>query len=91
MGAPKTLTPEQRTVRARLAALAGHAQGKTNTAPALAARLSADERAVDPDGLLAPEERARRAALHRRARMTALAFKSSRARQLRAAKAGPKA
>lgn len=74
------MTPGQRSTRARAAAFALHAQGGTNTAPALAARLAADERAVDPDGILSPDERARRAALHRRARMTLLSLRASLAR-----------
>ncbi len=84
-----TLTPAQRTMRARAAAYAQAAQGKTNTKPALAARLAADERAVDPDGKLTPEERARRAAFHRKSRMTALALKASRARSRKHEKATP--
>ncbi len=39
------------------------------------------ERLVDPDCVLAPEERARRAAHARKSYFTALALKSSRARQ----------
>ena len=74
------LTPGQRRTRARAAAFAMHAQGRTNTKPALEARLAADERAVDPEGILDPAERARRAAQHRRARMTLLSLKASRAR-----------
>jgi hypothetical protein len=80
-----TLTAEQRALRARAAAYALHAMGGTNTAPATAARLAADERAVDPDGILAPDERARRAALYRRSRMAVLALKSSRTRAQRKA------
>lgn len=72
-----TLTPQQRRIRARAAAFALHAMGGTNTAPATAARLAADERAVDPTGALSPEERAKRAALYRRSRMAALALRSS--------------
>jgi len=82
-----SLTGSQRSMRARAAAFAMHAAGKTNTAAALAAHLTADELAVDPAGTLTPEERARRAALHRKSRMTALALRSSRVRGKRKADA----
>jgi hypothetical protein len=79
------LTPAQRSLRARAAAYALHAQGGTTTAAATAARLAADERAVDPEGTLPPEERARRARLYRRSRMAALALRSSILRSRRPA------
>lgn len=75
------LTPSERTLRARLAAHAQHAQGKTNTKPALAAFLNRFEREVDPDGTLDPKERARRAAHARKSYMTRLALKSAQARR----------
>jgi hypothetical protein len=53
-----------RVLRARMAAYALHAQisdPTKHTAPARAAFLSRFEREVDPDGVLDPEERARRA------------------------------
>lgn len=83
MAAAKTLTPEQRTLRARLAVQTMHAQGKTNTAPATAASMARFEREVDPDGTLDPAERARRAEHARKAYFTRLAYKSARARAAR--------
>lgn len=80
MAASKSLTPEQRSLRARLAAEAMHRQGKTNTAPATAASLARFERQVDPNGELAPTERAKRAEHARREYYTRLAYRSSRAR-----------
>lgn len=74
------LTPQQRRLRARVAAHAMHAQGKTNTGPATVAYLARFERQVDPDGTLPPDERARRAEHARKSYMTALALKASRAR-----------
>jgi hypothetical protein len=78
--ASTTLTAAQRSLRARIGALALHAQGGTNTAAATRARLARFEREVDPDGSLPPEERARRASLARKAYMMRLALASSRAR-----------
>lgn len=78
-----SLTPAQRVVRARAAAFAQHAQGRTNTGPATVAQIVRFERQVDPDGTLAPDERARRARLAQRAHMTLLALRSSRARLAR--------
>lgn len=74
------LTPEQRSQQARFAAHAQHAQGKTNTTAARAAFYERFEREVDPNGVLAPEERARRAEHARKAYYQKLAFKSSVAR-----------
>lgn len=70
--------------RARLAASSQHAQGKTNTGPALAAYNARWEREVDPDGILPPDERLRRAELTREAHYTSMAYKSARARSRRA-------
>ncbi|MFB9926040.1 hypothetical protein ACFORO_12325 [Amycolatopsis halotolerans] len=75
-----TLTPEQRSLRASIAANARHAAGGTDTAPARAAFEARFERQVDPDGVLPPEERARRAANARKAYFGTLALKSSIAR-----------
>jgi hypothetical protein len=77
------LTPEQRTLRARLAAYRLHAAGKTNTAPAREA-FAARFYAGIPDDL--PQaERDRRAAWARKAYFAELALKSSRARSRKAA------
>jgi hypothetical protein len=82
------LTPQQRTLRARLAAHASWAKTADpagRTAPARRAALDRFERLADPDGTLAPPERARRAAHLRKAEMARLALASARARQRRRA------
>jgi hypothetical protein len=81
--AREPLTPEQRTMRARLAAhrsWANTADPLERTAPARRAAMDRFEREVDPDGTLSPKERARRAESARKAYMTSLAFKSARSR-----------
>lgn len=80
-----SLSPAQRTLRARAAAHALHAQGGTSTKAGTSAFLERFEREVDPDGILTPEERARRAAHARKSYMAALALKASRARSRHAA------
>jgi hypothetical protein len=80
------LTPEQRSLRASIAA---HSKWATTdptegTAAARAAFLDRFERDADPDGVLDPQERARRAGHLRKAYFQALALKSSRARQRKA-------
>lgn len=74
-----TLTPSERVLRARAAAYTQHARhdARATTAAARAAFLARFEREVDPDGLLHPDERARRAEAARRAFMTRLALRSS--------------
>ena len=76
------LTPEQRVLRARMAAYRLHAthDPRETTRKAREAFASRFEREVDPEGLLTPAERARRAEAARRAYFTGLALKSSRAR-----------
>jgi hypothetical protein len=75
-------TPDQRTLRARVAAHAMHAKHdpKATTAKARATFLSKFEAEVDPDGTLEPAERARRAEHARSAHFARLALASSRAR-----------
>lgn len=85
--ASTTLTPEQRSLRARIGAHTLHAQGKTSTGAATAAFLTRFEREVDPDATLPPEVRAKRATAARRAYFARLALASSRARSKK--KAGP--
>lgn len=79
-------TPEQRTLRARVAAHAMHAKNdpKATTAKARAAFMSSFEREVDPDGILEPAERARRAEHARSAHFARLALARSRARTKKA-------
>lgn len=51
------------------------------TAPARAALMAKFEREVDPDGILPPDERARRAEHKRKAFFQRLALKSARSRR----------
>lgn len=78
------LTPSERTLRSRVAAHKSW-QNTTNpterTAPARRAFLDRFERQVDPDGILPPAERAKRAEHARKAYFLALALKSSQARR----------
>lgn len=77
------MTPEQRRMRAQIAAhvlWASCTDPSAHTAPARSAFLERFEREVDPDGVLTPEERARRAAHARKAYFRRLSLASSRAR-----------
>lgn len=76
------LTPEQRSQRARLAALTRWSKEdpRPNADRGQAGLLARFEREVDPNNELAPAERTRRAEAARRAHMVALAFKSSKSR-----------
>lgn len=80
------LPPNERTLRARLAALTLHSQvdSREHTAPARAASpgsLTYWDLKVDPDSSLDPKERTRRAEAARRAHFTKLALASARARR----------
>ena len=77
------LTPEQRSLRARLAAHSLHAKvdSVAHTAPAREAFLARFEAEVDPEGVLPEHERKRRAEHARTAYFTKLALASSRARR----------
>jgi hypothetical protein len=80
------LTPEQRSLRARIASHASWAKTedpKARTAPARSAFFDRFEREVDPDGVLDPADRRRRAEHARKAHMQRLALKSARARRSR--------
>jgi len=71
-------------IRARLAAYSRWALTRdpsAATAPARAAFLSRFERAVDPEGRLPAEERARRAEYAKKAYFTRLAYRSAMARR----------
>jgi truncated hemoglobin YjbI len=61
--------------------LAARSDPHAMTQPARDAWLATFERQADPDGILTPAERSRRAALLRRARMTELSIRGRRARQ----------
>jgi hypothetical protein len=81
---PRKLTPEQRAMRASIAAHVQWAKESDPTARTERARrafLERFEREADPDGVLHPGERARRAEHLRRAYFTRLALASSRARK----------
>lgn len=81
---PSSLTPEQRSLRARQAVLeswANTSDPSARTKPGRDAAFAKFERQVDPDGVLPAAERKRRAEAARRAHMQRLAYRSSRARQ----------
>jgi len=87
-------TPARRALRARMAAHhlhAGITDPAAHTAPARAAFLERFEREVDPDGLLDPRERARRAEHARKAYFLRLALASAHARGARPGAPGPTA
>jgi hypothetical protein len=73
----------ERSLRARLAAYALHAQHdpRETTANGRAAFLARFDREVDPEGLLEPDERRRRAEQARRAYFTRLSLAAVKARQ----------
>jgi hypothetical protein len=80
------LTPEQRRLRAQIAA---HIRWSLEDPTANAVRAQAGlvarfERQVDPDGTLEPAERARRVESARKAHMKRLALKSANTRRRRA-------
>lgn len=82
------LTPAQRSIRASIAAnrLHGLNDPVAHTVPARTAFLDRFKLEADPDGVLPPEERERRARRLLRAHMQALALKSSKARSKRSAR-----
>ena len=71
------LDPRARSMRARMAAYLLHANRdpRETTKAARAAFLGKFERDVDPEGILPPSERARRAEAARKAHFARLAFK----------------
>lgn len=78
------LPRSERVLRSKIAAhvsWAGTADRAARTAPARKALLDKFEREVDPDGTLAPAERARRAESARKAYFTRLSLKSARSRR----------
>jgi hypothetical protein len=77
------VSPAERSLSARLAAHALHAQRdpRQTTANGRAAFLARFDREVDPDGVLEPEERRRRAEQARRAYFARLALASAKARR----------
>jgi hypothetical protein len=88
MSRSSPLTPEQRSLRARIGAYDAQARhgGHALTEKARAVSPSGEvfwENKVDPDGVLPTKERARRAQAAKKAYFTRLAFASSRARSAR--------
>lgn len=81
-----SLTPAQRTLKARLGALSLHARRDPRPAMEVARAVFAArfERGVDPEGVLDPVERARRADAARRAYFTRLALRSATLRRNKA-------
>jgi hypothetical protein len=75
----------ERSLRARLAAYAMHAQhdARETTANGRSAFLARFEREVDPHGRLDPKERRRRAEQARRVYFTLLALASAKARRIK--------
>jgi hypothetical protein len=85
-----SLTPEQRVLRARIAAHSSWASTpdrRARTAPGAAASHGLDRfmREVDPDGALDPVERVRRAESARKAHFARLAYASAKVRRERRA------
>jgi hypothetical protein len=85
------LTAGEKTLRAKLAAHAQHAQhdSRKTTAAARKASPGSDsywELQVDPEGLLAPQERVRRAGHAKKAHFYRLGLASARARRKAAGK-----
>ena len=78
--AHSALTAQQRSSRARIAARARWAQqdGRDGTAVAREAFLARFERQVDPEGLLDPVERARRAESAKREHFQRMAYNRHR-------------
>lgn len=82
------MTPEERRLRARLGGLTRHAycDSREATAPARKAFLERFYNQVDPERVLTPGERERRAEAAKKAHMTRLALKSAQARRARRSK-----
>lgn len=79
-------TPEEQRLRARLGAETLHSRydSRELTARARETFLARFEREVDPDGVLPPAERLRRATHARKAYFVGMALKSAKARRRRA-------
>ena len=80
--------PQEMALRGRIGAYRLHAthDPKETTKSARAAFLARFETEVDPDGILPPDERARRAEAARKAYFAQLARNSAKARRRRAGK-----
>lgn len=86
------LSPSERVLRSQIAAHTSWANTPdraARTLPARRAMLDKFERQVDPDGVLAPAERAARAQHAKKAHYARLALLSAQARRRRAALIAP--
>jgi hypothetical protein len=85
MAKHQPMSPAERSLRAQIAAHAMHARNDPveTTAKARAAFLAKFEREADPEGVLPPEERRRRAEHLRSAHFARLALASAKARRTR--------
>lgn len=86
MAASTNMTPEQRSLRARVAAHHQWATTEDRAARTAAARRAADDRfhrLADPDGVLTVEQRGQRAESLRKAHYSAMALRSAAARRRR--------
>ncbi len=82
------MNPDERSLRSRIASYTSWANTKNpsaRTAPARQAALDRFEKQVDPEGVLTPEERQRRAQAAKKAHFSRLALKSVQARRRNAA------
>lgn len=89
MSVYETLTPAQRSLRARIASNTAWANCPDRTAKAKNAQrglLARFEREVDPDGVLPDDERLERAKSARRAHMSRLAYEREKNRANRTPK-----
>lgn len=78
----ESMTPAQRSLRGRVAvhtSWANTGDRRARTSKGTAAFLARFERQVDPDGVLDPIERAKRAESAKKAYFTALSLKASQA------------
>jgi len=82
-----SLSPAERSMRARIGGLSLHSQydSRELTKPARTAALARFDREVDPEGILPEAERARRSELARKAYFAKLALKSAKVRRARKA------
>lgn len=84
-------TPQQRSMQARMAvhlSWAATTDRSARTEPARRASLAAFDRQADPDGVLSPEERSRRAEHLRKAHYQRMALASAKARARRSVPTG---
>lgn len=84
MSAYESMTPSERSLRARIAghqSWANTSDPSARTKPGRDAAMARFEREVDPDGTLSEEERKRRAEHAKSAYFTKLAYRSARARR----------